>query len=78
MVVRRVTKWGGEACDRWGGSVTINMFLFRAFLNLQELVPEVSHNMWVPIKDRLEGNYCHSQTQANTSLDSHRKSINYY
>eukprot|EP00090_Calanus_glacialis_P009612 TRINITY_DN18001_c0_g1_i2.p1 TRINITY_DN18001_c0_g1~~TRINITY_DN18001_c0_g1_i2.p1 ORF type:complete len:435 (-),score=128.06 TRINITY_DN18001_c0_g1_i2:1079-2257(-) len=40
-------KDGGEKSDQVG----------RAFLNLQELVPEVSHNMWVPIKDRLEGNY---------------------
>lgn len=40
-------KDGGEKSDQVG----------RAFLNLRELEPEVSHNVWVPIKDRLEGNY---------------------
>jgi len=38
----------------------------RAFINLRELELERSHNMWVPIKDRLEG---------AVSLDSHDSGI---
>ena len=28
---------------------------FRAFINLRELKQDMTHNLWIPIKDRLKG-----------------------
>jgi len=68
----KVTKSAGEL-DK---TLLLSLSVLRAFVNLKDLECEVSHNLWIPIKDRLEGFDSYDSIQSSILGDNCESLLN--